>query len=233
MFNRPIKRKQKEEDEEVSYWLSYSDLMAGVLIIFILLFTYKILAYNQNLESKESKIKELTSIRKMIITRLFEEFGDEIQIDPKTGVIKVRSNILFDVDQSKIKKEGHQFLQKFIPRYLKVLLGEEDIKKHLSRIVVEGHTDNTGTYLYNLELSQARAFNVVKYIYSEEVITKYKDGLENFISAIGRSEVDLVLSDQGKISKNKSRRVEFKFELKDDKIIRAILDEVKKDKNNI
>jgi chemotaxis protein MotB len=223
MFNRPIKRKQKEEDEEVSYWLSYSDLMAGVLIIFILLFTYKILAYNQNLESKESKIKELTSIRKMIITRLF----------PKTGVIKVRSNILFDVDQSKIKKEGHQFLQKFIPRYLKVLLGEEDIKKHLSRIVVEGHTDNTGTYLYNLELSQARAFNVVKYIYSEEVITKYKDGLENFISAIGRSEVDLVLSDQGKISKNKSRRVEFKFELKDDKIIRAILDEVKKDKNNI
>ncbi|AGB41056.1 outer membrane protein/peptidoglycan-associated (lipo)protein [Halobacteroides halobius DSM 5150] len=228
MFNKPIKKKKTTKDEEIDYWLSYSDLMASILIIFILLFTYKILDYNQTLEKKENKIKELTKLRQMVITKLVEEFGNEIQIDPKTGVIKLKSNILFDYDQSNLKPKGKEFLQKFVPRYLKVLLGDKQIKKNISRIVIEGHTDNQGSYLYNLELSQARAFNVVKYIYSDNVQSKYKDDLEDFVAAIGRSEMDLIKDKAGNVIKDKSRRVEFKFELKNEKILKEILHEVKK-----
>ncbi|MGM0502889.1 MAG: OmpA family protein [Bacillota bacterium] len=226
MFNKPIKKKKKTQDEEVDYWLSYSDLMASILIIFILLFTYKILDYNQTLEKKENKIKELTKLRQMVVTRLVEEFGNEIQIDPKTGVIKLKSDILFDYDESELKPEGKEFLQKFVPRYLKVLLGDEQIKNNISRIVIEGHTDDEGSYLYNLELSQERAFNVAKYIYSDSVKSNYKDDLEEFIAAIGRSEMDLITNEQGEVLEDKSRRVEFKFELKNEKILKEILKEV-------
>jgi chemotaxis protein MotB len=58
------------------------------------------------------------------------------------------------------------------------LLGDEQIKKNISRIVIEGHTDDEGSYLYNLELSQERAFNVAKYIYSDSVESRYKDDCE-------------------------------------------------------
>ncbi len=41
MFNNRKVKKQFRE-EESNFWISYSDLMAGILIIFILLFLYKI-----------------------------------------------------------------------------------------------------------------------------------------------------------------------------------------------
>jgi chemotaxis protein MotB len=77
-----------------------------------------------------------------------------------------------------------------------------------------------------LELSQERAFNVAKYIYSDSVESRYKDDLEHFVAAIGRSKMDLIKDKSGKVLKDKSRRVEFKFELKNEKILEEILKEV-------
>lgn len=226
MFNKAIKKKNKDNDGDIDYWLSYSDLMAGILIIFILLFTYNILAYNQSLEEKEDRIKELSQLRQMVITRLIEEFGDEIVIDPNTGVIELKNDILFDYDESELKSEGKEFLQEFIPRYLEVLLGDKEIRENLRRIVVEGHTDHIGDYLYNLELSQARAFSVVEYIFSDNIESEYKNDLEEFITAIGRSKVDLIKDEEGEVIQDQSRRVEFKFELDNEQILQEILEEV-------
>lgn len=231
MMGTKIFKKKKNEDETVEYWLSYSDLMASLTIIFILIFVHIILLYNENLESKEKRIQALTDVKRTIILRLFEEFGDEIQIDAKTGAIKLRSDILFDVNKSEIKPDGKTYLRKFIPRYLKILFGDPEIKNSLSRIIVEGHTDDDGTYLFNLELSQARALSVVKYIYTEEVPYPAKEELEVFIAAIGRSKTDLIKDQNNMVNKEKSRRVEFKFELKDEDIINAILEEVRANRN--
>mgnify|MGYP004544739433 CR=1 FL=1 len=81
-------KKKSKQDEETSYWLSFSDLMASVLIIFILLFVYNLVVYDESMNEREKMIQELTSTRMKIIAMLQEEFDKEdidIIIDPKTG----------------------------------------------------------------------------------------------------------------------------------------------------
>ena len=102
----------------------------------------------------------------------------------------------------------------------------EEIKDNLSRIIIEGHTDDEGNYIYNLELSQDRALSVVKYILSDNVNEKFFNDVEQYVSAIGRSKADLIIKDN-EVLKAESRRVEFKFQLKDEDTIKAILNEIK------
>lgn len=224
-----IMPKKKRNEEEITYWLSFSDLMSSLLIVFVLLFIYVVLDYNQALSSKEAKIRELTSVRSKIISKLVKELGDDIAIDKSTGAIKLKSEILFDKDKSQLKPEGQQFLTKFTPKYLSVLLGDQEIKQSISTIIIEGHTDDDGSYIYNLELSQARALNVVKYISQDPTNVKYQADIEKYFSAIGRSKADLIEKD-GKVIQSDSRRVEFKFRLKDEETLKSILQEIDEEK---
>lgn len=134
-----MKYKVKEEDEEFNYWLSIGDLMAGALIIFILLFVLQILNVNKKLAEKEEllnslgdmekRLEELTyreeliaskssslerilGMKQAIITLILEKFRDEnlkIDIDEKTGNIKLDDKILFNLGSDELKPEGKNF----------------------------------------------------------------------------------------------------------------------------
>lgn len=221
-------------EEETNYWISFSDLMAGLLIIFILLFVLtmldnrrdseKLQGIQSELEETKQMVIELSSTRAKIITLLQEAFEKEnidIVIDINTGAIKLREGILYDVGKSEIKKEGKIFLQKFIPVYLHILLENEEIEKELAEIIIEGHTDNVGTYLYNLNLSQDRAFNVVEFILSNEFQYNNKEKMQKYLTANGKSFANLIYVD-GEIDKDNSRRVEFKFRLKEEETLLEI-----------
>jgi len=112
-------------------------------------------------------------------------------------------------------------LKEFIPKYVKILLGDKEIRNEVAQIIVEGHTDDTGTYIYNLNLSQRRAFEVIKYIY-EDMEFEEKILLQEYITANGRSKMNLIYNEYGKVDREKSRRVEFKFKLKEEEIIKKI-----------
>ena len=235
------KYKKDDEEEKFNYWLSIGDLMSGTLIIFILLFVLQILNVNRKLVEKEKlinnlgdlekKVEELKyksdslekvlGIKQTIIAIIIEKFKNEnlkIDIDNKTGNIKLDDKILFNLGSAELKPEGKDFLKNFIPKYAEIFLGDEDIKKYVTQIVIEGHTDDIGTYLYNLDLSQRRALNVVKFIYSDEMPNfKWKNELQKIITANGRSEILPIKNEDGSINRSKSRRVEFQFKLDDEK----------------
>ena len=93
------KRRKSEDYEETNYWLSIGDLMASILIIFILLFISKTLETGKELQKKENIIENFTSIKKKIIAKLKNEFDKKnikIDIDPQTGAIKIDDKILFN-----------------------------------------------------------------------------------------------------------------------------------------
>ena len=74
----------------------------------------------------------------------------------------------------------------------KIKIGGVKIKKELSQIIIEGHTDDVGSYIYNMELSQKRAFEVIKYIYDEMPNFKGKEELKSYITANGRSNIKVL-----------------------------------------
>lgn len=224
-----IFKKKVNNEEESTYWISFSDLMSSVLIIFILLFVYKLIEFQDNLNATERKIQELTNTRTKIISMLQEEFEKEnidIVIDSKTGAIQLNESILFDTGKSELKEEGKTFSKNFIPVYLRILLGNKEIKSEISQIIIEGHTDDVGGYLPNLKLSQERSLSVAEFLLNPEFNYEYKNDLKNYLTINGRGYSQPVLNEDESINKDASRRVEIKFRLQEEEVLLQIQKEL-------
>jgi chemotaxis protein MotB len=163
-------------------------------------------------------------VRTELIQALKKEFGGtdmSVSVDSKTGSIALDSSILFDSNEYKLKKSGENFLRKFLPKYINVLTGKE-FKDYVSEIIIEGHTDSNGEYLYNLELSQKRALSVSSFCLDTKKKVLPQDTiklLRKIVTANGKSFSSPILDKNGKEIKSKSRRVEFLFRLKDEDMI--------------
>lgn len=52
------RKKQRTEEEETSYWLSYSDMMAALLLVFVLIITFTMLHSQKEFENKQAVLEE-------------------------------------------------------------------------------------------------------------------------------------------------------------------------------
>ena len=271
-----LKKRSKKKGTEQNFWQSYSDMMAALLLVFVLIIAVSVTQAKANYEKKEAEraaaeleakqakeaaleqqklyeeraaeqeIKiaeqqdELDSVLKVkedIIQKLQTEFtnsNSNITIDPETGTIRFDSSILFDVDKSNLTSEGIQFLNEFFPKYFNVILSE-GIRDNISEVIIEGHCDNDGSYLHNLDLSQNRAFAVAEYCLGEKSNMFSPEDLEQIrelVTANGRSYYGLIYKEDGEVDKEQSRRVEVKFRLTEEEMMermQAILDKARED----
>jgi len=178
----------------------------------------------KSLQDKKAKIKYLTGIRLRVIQELKQTLGSKVKVT-NDGGLKLSSNILFDKGSSKLKDEAKTQLKELFTTYINALMSNQAIKPSIKTIVIEGHTDSDGGYLYNLELSQNRALSVMNYLLSLPISKKYD--LQKYLTASGRSYLDRVIKD-GIEDKEASRRIEIKFRLKNQNAlyeIEKILDE--------
>lgn len=166
------------------------------------------------LQEQKAKIKSLTGIKIRVIAELKQSLGKNVQIDAQSGSLRLSSNILFDKGSAKLKEASKQELKKVFINYIGALTSNRNIKEHLERIVIEGHTDSDGGYLLNLNLSQKRAYAVMNYLLTLEFTKKNK--IKPLLVASGRSYLDAIYDENGKENKYASRRIEIKFTLKND-----------------
>ena len=192
-----------------------------------------LIAQQQAMQNQALQIDALIGVRKTMISDLSASFaraGIEADVD-ENGNIVLNSSVFFESGKSTIRPEGQAFLDRFIPVYLSVLL-RDDYKQYLGEIIIEGHTDSTGTYQSNLKLSQQRALEVALYCLNMDGLTvSQKSMLEQILTAKGRSESDLKMTtnEYGQLVEDPdaSRRVEFKFSLKDAQMIQDMSDLLK------
>src|SRR5699024_279593 len=117
------------------------------------------------------------------------------------------TEILFSYDEAELKKASYTFLDEFVPRYLDVLL-ESGYEDYVAEIIIEGHTDRDGSYLYNLELAQDRAYSVAEYILSDGFpYTHMQEEMEEKLTVNSKSYSDFRTDEEGDYSANASRRV--------------------------
>lgn len=174
----------------------------------------------QDLQHTKTKIKNLTGIKIKVITMLKNKLGKNMQIDPKNGAISLSSNILFDEGQFELKANSKEALKNAVYDYFDTILENEEINKHIDKIIIEGHTNSKGSFLYNLELSQKRAYSVMSFLLDLD-FNKSQD-LKELVVASGRSFLDPVYNGHGVEDKDKSRRIEIKFRLKNEEAIKEI-----------
>mgnify|MGYP005992741835 CR=1 FL=1 len=165
------------------------------------------------------KIKHLTGIKLNVISKLREKLGKSINIDDKSGAIKFSSNILFDQGEYKLKEESKKELSLILKKYLSALLEDENIRKYIHSITIEGHTNSDGTYLSNLQLSQKRALEVMQFLYESNIVNR--DLISKYVNSSGRSSSDIIYK-EGIEDKDNSRRIEIKFTVKNENAIKEL-----------
>ncbi len=173
----------------------------------------------ENLQQQKAQIKSLTGIKVKVIAALKKELGNQISIDPKNGSLRLSSNILFDKGSAQLKEEAKSSLKESFEEYIGTLVTNPSIRPHLDKIIIEGHTDSDGGYLYNLDLSQRRAFAVMTYLLTLDFTQEHN--IKPLIVASGRAYLDPI-EVAGAEDKDASRRIEIKFRLKNEDAMHEI-----------
>jgi hypothetical protein len=210
-FNDSEEREPEiEESGEASTYLSIGDLMSGLLMFFALLFITALLQLQQIKDqmNKEQQFFVGTLINKLNGNNL------KVQVNPKTGDVSLRNEILFAEGSYELKPEGKKWLQKFVPVYSELIFSKPEFQRLITRVVLEGHTSSKGSYESNMELSLLRSLSVYKYIFSDEINFSTKSLLREKLLASGRGEFD---SEQKKDNAD-DRKVVFRFQFKNDQL---------------
>ena len=210
-------RRSTPEDE---HWLSVSDLMAGLMVIFLFI----AITYIRPIVEIQSKIRNIVVAWKdsevEIYEALNEEFKDDLsrwnaELDRTTLSFRFKApDVLFDSATAVLKPEFKRILDDFFPRYLNVL---HRFKDAIAEVRLEGHTSSEWegaktidiAYFMNMELSQARTRAVLEYSLGLPLVDPYKEWARKLITANGLSSSHLIFQDS-KEDKTRSRRVEFR-----------------------
>jgi len=233
-------RHDKEE-----HWMSVSDLMAVLMMVFLLITVLKIKLVSEeqaediNLRNYEQIKKELSKFiyqENKLYNDLEKEFVNDFEKWNATlnrddlSISFNNEKIMFRKSSYVLKNEYQDILQDFFPRYVKILKKNKTI---IQEVRIEGHTSSEwkGTlsykeaYFENMGLSQNRARSVLEYSMKLPNIEKNWQWLKSNITANGLSSSKLkmrtILDEQAEDS-IRSRRVEFKVLTKTKQLVNKI-----------
>lgn len=208
------------------FWTTMSDLMLGLAIIFMTLFTLAMTGFSQN--SVEQQKQQIEASQEII--EKLEDASIDAEIDKMTGDIKISDLHLFEVNSWTLTPDGKKYLDKLIPIYINTIFSKEELLEGINKVVIQGHTD-TQTFVgvsskedqfsKNMELSLKRANSVAEYMLKTDFDKKYSDRLRKMIVVEGLSFNNPIVVD-GIEDLAKSRRVELKLEVKRWNIMEAL-----------
>jgi outer membrane protein OmpA-like peptidoglycan-associated protein len=230
-----MKHRHTEEDGE--HWLSVSDMMSGLMVIFLFI----AITYMMQVSEDRNQLVEIVVTYEKTRTEIYDqlqiEFKDDLkkwnaEIDKQTLAFRFQEpDILFNVGDAEVKDKFKVILDDFFPRYIKVL---KQYQPDIEEIRIEGHTSSEWsknsagderTYFKNMELSQNRTRGTLEYCLMLPQIDSERDWIKHILTANGLSSSKPILVN-GVEDTVHSRRVEFKVKTNSETQILKILQRV-------
>ena len=228
---------ESEPHQDSEHWMSVSDLMAGLMMLFLFISV----AFMRYVLIEKERIKEVAvtyqSTQVAIYEALMSEFKDDLalwdaEIDRDSLAFNFKSpDVLFAQGEIALRPEFERILTDFFPRYLAVL---DKYRSSIDDVRIEGHTSSVWNrqttpeeaYFNNMELSQGRTRTVLRYVYGiTPGGTDLRDWVQKHVAAVGYSSSRLIYATDGKEDHERSRRVSFRVVTNAETQIRKILDE--------
>ena len=234
-MNNPLEAPLREEE---GHWISVSDLMSGLMMVFMLVS----LVFMVNVEIERDKIRDVAILYDTLRTQLYEDLRDEFEPDMARWGAELdkdltfrfnNTEVLFDRGQAALKGEFKSILSEFFPRYLSIIT-QEQYRNDILEVRIEGHTssgwggarDLDEAYVRNMDLSQQRTRSALVYLLEMEQVQKDKPWLKTHLTANGLASAKVVRNEQGEEDSERSRRVEFKVRTDAEGRIATILEQV-------
>ncbi|SSY80043.1 OmpA/MotB family protein [Alysiella crassa] len=197
---QPYEEPVMETEDEATTWIALSDLMTGLMAIFLTLS----IAILVNQHAQRDEIVQ-------DVQMALKNSGLEIETDPRTGDMNIAADFAFESGKAVLKPEGKAILDQLMPVFAKTVFAElsGEQQEQITRLIVEGHTDSVGGYASNMKLSTERANAVLTYIDTEMPDFPHKAELLAKMTAVGRGENDASPSENPA-----DRRVLLRFDFK-------------------
>ena len=170
---------ESEVDEE-NYFVSMTDMMVGLVFIFIIMLMYFALQFQDITDQMTGADRQRAEILRELQQTLKEK-GVEVSIDTQNGVLRLPDAILFDSGRAELKADGRvavghlaDALAEVLPCYTDARDGAlrrpaacPDTAYRIESVYIEGHTDvdalsGGGAMRDNLDLSAFRATNTFR-----------------------------------------------------------------------
>ena len=173
-MNEDILTSREQDTEE--HWISISDMMAGLMVIFLFI----AISYMLHVKDETEKIKAIAVVTYIqmqldLYADLDAEFKEDLKrwnadLDDKTLTIRFKEpDVLFEPGSIDVRSKFEEILDDFFPRYIKILR-QPKYKNEIAEIRIEGHTSSEWkedtspeeAYIENMKLSQGRTRSVLK-----------------------------------------------------------------------
>lgn len=226
----------KQVKETGSHWISVSDLMSVLMMMFLFIAVIYMEDVTKEKNDMDELIRQYEKTKLKLYEKLNKEFKEDLEkkwnahLDAKTLSIKFDSpKVQFAQGSDEIPIHFQSILNDFFPRYLKVI---SEFRNDISEVRVEGHTSLEGkvnqsieeAYFYNMELSQSRTRKVLEYcLINTRISTDKRYWVKKLITANGLSSSQLIMDKNGSEDKERSRRVEFRVRTKIEDVMDLLL----------
>ncbi|MEE4383162.1 MAG: chemotaxis protein MotB [Pseudomonadales bacterium] len=135
-------------DEENPYWMSFSDIMSALMVIFVLASVVLILQLMERQREFDAQIAELAKaeqVRRTILDEAEDELlrrGIQVQISENHTVLRIPNDVLgFETGAYEIEDRFRDTALE-IGSVLSAVIRRGDRADYLDTVFVEGHTDN-------------------------------------------------------------------------------------------
>ncbi|MCS5711961.1 OmpA family protein [Candidatus Berkiella aquae] len=206
------------DNHNQSYWIPLSDLMTGLMMVFMLIAVTFMLRVEQ---TTTLVVKEYEETKNDLAQALQKEFAKDLKQwnAELLGDMTIRfddPDVLFDTGSYEVKPAFKEILKDFIPRYI-ALTSSKKYRSSIKEIRIEGHTskkwssgqDKKTAYIKNMRLSQERAQSMLEYILSLPSLVKHEEWMQKHFTSSGFSSSRPILNDNKSVNDDRSQRVEF------------------------
>lgn len=135
-------------DEENPYWMSFSDMMSALLVIFILaavILILQLMEKQEKFDQQVSLLEQAEQVRRTILDEAVQELrerGIKVEVSENHTVLRIPNELLgFDTG-------AYEVLPRYQPTALEIgevinrVISKDNRVDFLDTIFIEGHTDN-------------------------------------------------------------------------------------------
>lgn len=159
MFGIKTPLRGHESDEaEKPFWISYSDLMTALMVLFLVAMSVSLFSITQKVISGPEEHRKSVDACMMEVDAMTRR--DFPGVEVKGHSISFGTLALFATNEHKLDTAAEATLRAYVPKVLGLARsrGCNDVFK---RVIVEGFASQSGTYIHNLNLSLQRAERVI------------------------------------------------------------------------
>lgn len=163
-----------DNEESETFWASYSDLMAGLLMIFALTTIITLLYIGQSLITPTKAVREWQEVIDAIKNDKELCLISNIKINPDTGALVISDeNLRFLFASSALSDEAKSILRQAVPKYMEIIYRYPKFLEKIEIIEISGHTDKKDAGGGNPYYSRVRAGEVYDFLLKEPAMEPY------------------------------------------------------------